>query len=197
MKKNNELISISQACEMLNINKKGFHRYKGNMKSVGGKYYLSDVLELKTIRENSPKMNSTKALMMKDPRPRANPQKQAPAQIAGRAPAQPSQDLKSEIIKMLKETTSSADVDNLIITRYVAELKRNARLSAECDNAPTTTLTGTGAEMLNPVFSALDQSEKRLLALEKVLGIGVNNRVKLKINDEKLDDEMSSFLSSL
>ena len=195
MKKNNELISISQACEMLNINKKGFHRYKGDMKSVGGKYYLSDVLELKTIRENSPKMNSTKALMMKDPRPRANPQKQAHAQIAGRAPAQ--QDLKSEIIKMLKETTSSADVDNLIITRYVAELKRNARLSTECDNAPTTTLTGAGAEMLNPVFSALDQSEKRLLALEKVLGIGVNNRVKLKINDEKLDDEMSSFLSSL
>lgn len=145
--------------------------------------------------ENSPKMNSTKALMMKDPRPRANPQKQAPAQLEQSAPAQ--QDLKSEIIKMLKETTSSADVDNLIITRYVAELKRNARLSAECDNAPTTTLTGAGAEMLNPVFSALDQSEKRLLALEKVLGIGVNNRVKLKINDEKLDDEMSSFLSSL
>lgn len=133
--------------------------------------------------------------MMKDPRPRANPQKQAPAQIEQSAPAQ--QDLKSEIIKMLKETTSSADVDNLIITRYVAELKRNARLSTECDNAPTTTLTGAGAEMLNPVFSALDQSEKRLLALEKVLGIGVNNRVKLKINDEKLDDEMSSFLSSL
>ncbi len=193
MKKNNELISISQACEMLNINKKGFHRYKGDMKSVGGKYYLSDVLELKTIRENSPKMNSTKALMMKDPRPRANPQKQTPAQIAQSAP-QP-QDLKSEIIKMLKETTNSADVDNLIIARYIAELKRNARLSTECEQAPTTTLTGAGAEMLNPVFNALDQSEKRLLALEKVLGIGVNNRLKLKIEQDESDDEMSNFLN--
>lgn len=54
---------------------------------------------------------------------------------------------------MLKETTSSADVDNLIITRYIAELKRNARLSTECDNAPTTTLTGAGAEMLNPILA--------------------------------------------
>lgn len=76
---------------------------------------------------------------------------------------------------MLKETTSSADVDNLIITRYIAELKRNARLSTECDNAPTTTLTGAGAEMLNPVFSALDQSEKRLLARDLMLKYKRNN----------------------
>lgn len=76
---------------------------------------------------------------------------------------------------MLKETTSSADVDNLIITRYVAELKRNARLSAECEQAPTTTLTGAGAEMLNPVFTALDQSEKRLLARDLMLKYKRNN----------------------
>ena len=40
---------------------------------------------------------------------------------------------------------------------------------------PTTTLTGAGAEMLNPVFSALDQSEKRLLARDLMLKYKRNN----------------------
>lgn len=96
---------------------------------------------------------------------------------------------------MLKDATPHADIDNVLIARYIDELELNTRLKNECQNAPLTTFTGTGAETINPIFTLKDQSEKRLLAIEKALGIGANNRVKFKNESEQAPNEMLAFLS--